>query len=344
MNIHLATLSELVELPVRLAGIFYYIVLPILLLGGLGYLLQCTLSLDMPTMRKLNFYFALPGMVYFSIVNSSLTASEVGLVVLFSVAMILCMLVVTLIAARIRGVPRDHRNALLMTTVFYNCGNYGLPLQNLAFAAEGATAQASASALQTFVVLTQNFFNFTLGTWLAATGRGGARLREGLLQIAKFPPIYALAAGLMTIGVRSLAGAEASRWAAAVEPFWKAVGYLYASFIAIALCTLGAQLALVRHTPHTYPVKLSVLLRLAVAPLIALGLTCVLGLQGFVAQVLIISSSTPTALNVILLCLEFDNHPDFAARSVFYSMIISPITVTLTVFFAKGGFLPHLTM
>ena len=46
----------------------------------------------------------------------------------------------------------------------------------------------------------------------------------------------------------------------------------------------------------------------------------------------------------MLMCLEFDNHPDYAAKAVFYSTLLSPITVTLTIFFAQGGFLPALTV
>ena len=42
----------------------------------------------------------------------------------------------------------------------------------------------------------------------------------------------------------------------------------------------------------------------------------------------------------MLLCLEFDNHPDFAARAVLYSTLLSPVTVTLVVFLAQSKLLP----
>jgi hypothetical protein len=42
----------------------------------------------------------------------------------------------------------------------------------------------------------------------------------------------------------------------------------------------------------------------------------------------------------MLLCLEFDNHPEFAARAVFTSTMASPITVTLVIFVAQSGWLP----
>jgi len=56
-----------------------------------------------------------------------------------------------------------------------------------------------------------------------------------------------------------------------------------------------------------------------------------------VAQVLLISTSTPTAVNCMLICMEFDNHPDFVARTVFYSTLLSPFTVTLAILLAHSG-------
>lgn len=343
MPSHLPLLATtLWALPGQLGQIFYFIVLPILLLAGIGFVLQRKLGLDMTTLRRLNFYFVMPAMAYFAIVTSRLRPAQVGIVVLFGLLMIACLALITFAAAFVRRVPRDQRNALAMSVMFYNSGNYALPLQKLAFQADGLGD--AAFSLQIFVMLTQNMVNFTVGVWLAATGRRRIHWKQNLLHIAKFPPLYALAAGIVTIQVRNWLGTNAPAVADALLPFRAVLQYLRDAFIAVALCTLGAQLALVRRAAHDFPVKLSVFLRLLVAPCIGLTLTCLLGLQGFLAQVLLISTCTPTAVNVMLLCLEFDNHPDHAARAVFYSTLLSPITVTLVIFLTKGGFLAHLAM
>ncbi len=330
--------SSLTGLAGQLGHIFYYVVLPVLLLAGIGWLLQRRLGLDMPTLTRLNFYFVMPGMTYFALVTSNVSPADVGAVVLFSLAMIACLAGVALAAAWARGVPREHRNALLMTAMFYNSGNYGLPLQRLAF----PDRADAAFSLQTFVMLTQNIVNFTVGVWLAATGRGQIRWKDSLLHVVKFPPLYSLAAGLLTIWARNALGGRAPAVLEALAPFRESVRYVNDAFVAVALCTLGAQLATVRHEPADYPVKLSVVLRLLIAPVIGLGLVYAFGLSGFLAQLLLISTSAPTAINVMLLCLHFDNHPDYAARTVFYTTVLSPITVTLVIFLAKGGFLARL--
>ena len=349
MSTHALPLAvDLATLPAQLGEIFYTIVLPILLLAGVGWVIQRTLGLDMPTMTRLNFYFLMPGMAYFSIVTSPISGDDVLRVALFTVCMIAASGALTLIVALARGVPREHRNTMLMTTMFYNSGNYGLPLQKLAFRdpsdapGTGAGRGDEAFSLQIFVMLTQNIVNFTLGITLAATGRNKVHWKRNLMHILKFPPIYALTAGLLTLWIRSRFADASPSLARALAPFWTAITYLKGAFIAVALGTLGAQLALVRRAVHDFPVKTSVFLKLLIAPCIGVALTFLLGLDGFIAQVLIISTSMPTAVNVMLLCLEFDNNPDYAARAVFYATLLSPVTVTLTVFLTRSGLLPHL--
>ena len=326
----------------QLWHVFYTIVLPVLLLAGVGYLLQRRLGLDMPTLVRLNFYFVIPCLIYVSLVSSPITAGRAFTVIVFNVATMAAMAAVTYLAAVVRKVPRGRRSTMLMTTLFHNSGNYGLPLQKLAFHQTPFAAQAE--PLQIFVVLTQNFTGFTVGVLLAASGSPDRRWKEKLLHIAKFPPLYALAAGLLTVQIRLWLGADAPRVAEALAPFWVVLVYIKSAFLAVALATLGAQLANIRRGGDRYPLRLSVFLRLLIGPAIGLGAVYAFALTGYMAQLLLISCATPTAVNAMLMCLEFDNHPDYAAKAVFYSTLLSPITVTLTIFFAQGGFLPALTV
>ena len=329
---------SILELPAQLGQIFYTIVLPILLLAGIGWLIQRALGLEMTTLRRLNFYFVMPAIIYYALVTSSLTVEGVSVVVGFALACLCVQGVVTYAATRVRGMPADLRRATMMTTMFHNSGNYGLPLQELAFSARGLGAAAMTH--QAFVMITQNMVSFTVGIVIVAGGKKDRHLKENLLHIAKFPPLYALAAALITMLVRGLLADSAPHVAGALAPLWAVVVHVKNAFIAVALLTLGAQLALVARRRDRYPIKMSVILRLLVGPAIALAVIYAMGIEGFVAQVLLISSATPTAVNCMLLCLEFENHPDFAARAVFYSTLLSPITVTLAIFLAQGDLLP----
>jgi len=57
---------------------------------------------------------------------------------------------------------------------------------------------------------------------------------------------------------------------------------------------------------------------------------------------LLIGTAVPSAVNCALLCVQFDNHPNYAARAVLYSTLLSPLTVTGVILFAQGGFLDQL--
>ncbi|MEX0653392.1 MAG: AEC family transporter [Phycisphaeraceae bacterium] len=325
---------------VQLGTIAYAVVLPLLLMIGIGFAVQRMLGLDMPTLTRLNFYLVVPGMVYFALVASEVSWRDVGVVMGFSLLAMATWAGVTLLVAALRGVPRDQRNAMLMSTIFYNAGNYGLPLQELAFRPAGRAASEQAMSLQVFVMLVQNITGFTLGVLLAAGQFRDGMWKRNLLHIVKFPPIYALAAAMVTIGVRHALGDRAGEVGEALRPFWETVLYVKDGFVVVALATLGAQLATVTRRGVYYPVTTTVLLRLLAAPTIGFALIWLLGIEGFTSQVLLISTATPTSVNCLLLCLQFDNHPDYVARNVFYSTVLSPVTVTLVILLSQSGLLP----
>ncbi len=322
----------------RFGQIFYFVVLPILLLAGVGFLLQRTSGLDMPTLTRLNFHFVVPVLIYVSVVRQEHIGEQVWQVVCFSAAMLLALGAVAFVVAWARKVAPDQRNVLMMNTMFYNSGNFGLPMQELAFRPVGLGQ--TASALQAFVVVVQNLLGFTLGVLLAATGRKDTHWKQNLLHIAKFPPLYALAAAFITLQIRSALGDRAEGAAAALRPFWGVLVTIHSAFLAVALVTLGAQLAVIRRGGRRYPVKLSVLLRLLVGPALGLAMIYAFGLRGFIAQMLLISTASPTAVNTMLMCIKFDHHGDFAAKSVFYSTLLSPVTVTSVIFLAQADVLP----
>ena len=316
--------------------IAWYIVAPVMILVGLGFAIQKKFGLHMPTMVKLNFYVAVPGIVLHAIIGSNLSASDVGQVVGFTLTAMCVWAVLTYTVARLRGIPRDQRRAMLMTSLFYNSGNYGLPVQELAFR-HTPFGSAGATGLQVFVLIIQNISTFSLGVLLAAGDLHDGRWKKNLMHIVRFPPIYALTIGLVTVMTRHALGEQAQAVANAIQPIWDAITYAKNGFVVIALVTLGAQLATVVRGEGKGPVTTSVFLRLVAGPIVGFTLLKLLGWTGPIAQVLLISTAMPTAVNCMLLCMEFDNHPSYVARSVFYSTLLSPITVTLTILLAQSG-------
>ncbi|MDY0394103.1 AEC family transporter [Virgibacillus halophilus] len=119
------------------------------------------------------------------------------------------------------------------------------------------------------------------------------------------------------------------------EFIWVPANYIAEGMISVALLTLGAQVANLRLTAGLSKVTYSLLLRLMGGPIIAFVIIKLFGMEGVIAQALLIASAMPTSVNSSVIAQEYDNHPALAAQIVLFSTLISSITVTLTIYFAR---------
>lgn len=341
-------LLDIVSAAGRLGTIFYQICLPILLLAGLGYVLQRYIGLDIHTLKSITFYVTLPTVIFTSVATSTVPAGDVGRVLLFVATFLLLGGILTYVGLASRGVDPAHRRAIVITSMNPNAGNFGFPVQELVFRSIGRGA--AAQTLLAFVIITQNLLNFTIGVAFLAGGGEGRSIKQHLKTILEFPPIYALVAAIVVKQVggvlsslesSALFGADPSIVVeSVVAPFRRVLSLIRGAFIPLALLTLGAQLGTMDLRRSDYPVALSVILRIVAGPVFAFLLLALFGIQGFLAQVLFLAFGGPSAVNAMLLCLEFDAAPDLAARTVLYTTLASPISVTILIFLAGGGFFP----
>ncbi len=342
-------MSSALQLLGSLGSIGYFIVLPVLGLMVFGYALQRWLTLDMPTLTRLNFYLVVPAFIFVSVLTTELKSSQIALVVGFTLVVQLIGGLLAWGVMKARGVPASQHPAAVMAQIFFNSGNYGLPLQGFAFREQGLSGPAM--SLQVFVIIVQNITSFSIGIVLAALGgrdehtpRPSARQMLG--HVFSLPPIWTVTAALMLrFLATSLPPDTFDAWLVPLQPWWDMLKIAKDGFMVIAMVTLGAQLATVKRGGLRYPVTTSIVLRLVASPALALGLIWgwhgLVGIDPFVAQVLLIASATPTAVNAMLLCLQFDNHPDYLARAVFWSTVVSPITMTAVILLSRTGALPN---
>jgi predicted permease len=123
-------------------------------------------------------------------------------------------------------------------------------------------------------------------------------------------------------------------------PVYTALDTVADGLVPVALVTLGAQMAVLKVPRLSRPLGLSLALRLLVGPVLSFALVIgmkMLGapLHGDLAQALVTSASYPTAVNSALVAIEYDNEPEFASAAVFYSTLISAITVSLTIYLVR---------
>jgi hypothetical protein len=214
--------------------------------------------------------------------------------------------------------PTTDKRSLQMATMFYNSGNYGIPLMTLAFPGTGPL-------LQVFVVLTQNVSLFSVGILLSASGAhsGWRNLLPVLRQISLWAVSAALVVRWLEVPVQDY------RW------LWVPVEYFHHALVGVALVSLGAQLSQTRARQNFARLSWALSLRLLGGPVVAFLFVRLLGFHGETAAVLIVSSAFPTAVNTALLAHEFEADAQFASAAVFYSTLLSMLTVSLLIVVLK---------
>jgi predicted permease len=299
----------------ELLKIAWEVITPIFLLIGVGFAVQRRIGLDTKSLVRLNFWIFVPALLFVNIVSSKLTAASLLSIAIHFLILFVSMFALAWYGARLIGAGDRLRRALTASVLFYNSGNYGLPVAQLAFGGTGVAVQA-------IIIMFQNVTNFTVGLALHAGGREGGSRRQTVAAVFKLPMIYVLVAAWAWRGTGWVLPA----------PLKSSLDILATGTVPVALIALGAQMATLRSHPFSRALALSLLLRLCVGPLLGFAIVSLMGIRGPLAQAIVVSTSFPTAVNSALLAIEFDNEPDFAAASVFYSTLLSAITVSFVIF------------
>jgi malate permease and related proteins len=317
---------------------------PILLMIAAGALLRYQFKIDLGTLSKLNLYLLVPAFVFDKVSTSTLSWAQMGGVVTISMVQVVTLGLLVFGIGRLLGASRKTLAAVALAVMFYNSGNYGLPLAQLAFPGREAAARGLAlaadtttkdgGAVQAFVLMTQNILTYTLGLAIAAMAHPGG-VGKSMLRVFRLPMLPTLTAALIA---RYWLHGGADR---ALPVFIsKTASYLADGLVPIALVTLGAQLASNPRWPHWRPVSLVMILRLGFGPiqmalllwgfhLLGWPALDLWGKTGWPAELLILTAGVPTAVGTLLLTLELDGDADLAADCVFWTTVFSCLTIAI---------------
>ena len=301
-----------------LLEVFAQVMVPILVVVGGGYLFRLTVDMDLRPLSRVSLYLLSPALIFSSLVEAEIAGGQTLRIVAFSVLLVGIMSVLTLAAGGMFRFSRETNTALMLSTMFTNTGNYGLPLALFAFGQQGFE-----QAILFFVM--QGILVQTIGIYLASSGHGG--WREGAATLLKMPQLYAVGAAL------------ALRWAGPeivttseniASNLFRGVSLMGDAAIPILLVLLGAELARAEiDTRDVVGISVAVIIRLFVAVPISYGLAYVLGLDPLPAKLAVVLGSMPTAVNVIVLALEFDLRPKLVSSIVIVSTVLSFVTLTI---------------
>jgi len=293
-------------------------IIPIMLTVGLGFALECRRPLDVRALASIAIYILLPSLIFSSLLTTELTLEEALPLVAVALLVTATLWVLGALASRARRWPRDDESVFLLTTLFMNAGNMGMPLALYAFGERGLD-------LAVLWVLVINSLMNTVAVYYASRHRGGRR--QAVRTVLGLPTVYAAAAALLM----RAAGLGLPEFL--LDP----LRLLGRATIPVAQLLLGIQLAKARSrvSLHLPGVLLPNAVRLLLAPALAALYVSLLGLGGLSAKIAILMSAMPTAVNILIYATEFGLQPRRVATAVFTSTLAS--FVTLSVLLAALG-------
>lgn len=299
-------------------ALFGNVLLPILLVVGLGALVQRFHPLHIPTLSKLQIYLFVPAFLFVRVFDSTLSWREIaGIAGAVLLAELLLAIPLWVLLRRLQ-VRQNAIAVVVLSGVVFNAGNFGIPLAERAWGSAGGAVQA-------LIAMMSNLTLWGLGYGLMAVLAG--QKREAVWGYLKLPMLYVLAL------------AFALRAAKVTLP--SALGYplhlIADGLVPLALVTLGAQLAQQARWPRWRVIVPLLALKLLAMPLVMAGVVWALGLWPWPGALLIVASAAPTAVNTFLMTLEQGGDAELAADCVFWTTLVSAVTVTLVLAVVQLG-------
>lgn len=300
-----------------MATFFYillHIVFPIFVLVCIGFIMQRKFHLDIRTLTRLSMYVFIPAVLVTKIYEAKVTLQFFWTLIIYIIGIQLIMMALGEVIPRMLHYPKSIRKCFSNSLLFFNSGNYGLPLIELVF------KNPIATTAQVFIMVIQNITTNTVGVFQASTGNSS--YKEALKNVLSMPSMYVLAAVAVV------------KWTGAVipEPILVPLQYISGGFVGFALLLLGVQLAEIDFKFKINDILIASFIRLILSPILGYCLVLLLGVDGILAKSLIIGASTPTAVNTAIIAKEFDNEPEYAAQMVFVSTILSSVTISLVIY------------
>ncbi len=291
------------------------VIFPVFIIVMLGFFLQRKFQFDLNTFSKVTTYVLMPAVAFVNVYKSEISGELVLEVLLFlfmqSAALILFSECISKAAKYDRSFAATFKN----TIVLNNSGNFGLPVSQLVF-----SNNPLGLSIQVIVLIFQNLLTFTYGLFNSVSTE--KKSFAAIFEVLKLPILYAFFIGLM------LNFLNVSLPDIVLGPILN----LSNAFLAIALITLGAQVAFLKVSRITLHLALSVAGRLVLSPILAFCIILLLGMEGTTAQALFIASSFPSSRNSALFALEYNNYPEYAAQVVLISTILSSFTVAIVIY------------
>ncbi|MCX5864820.1 MAG: AEC family transporter [Deltaproteobacteria bacterium] len=283
------------------------------LLMGMG--LRRLANFPRETSQALNLfaiYLSLPALVLLKVPQLHFSA-EILVPVIMAWAMLAVSALIIIILGKILDWQREIIGVLLLLIPLGNTSFFGIPMVQAFFGESGIPYAVLYDQLGSFLALA------TYGAVVLALYGNGAKptMRSVLSKVVSFPPFITL---ILALACRSLT----------FPPSLLALlNALAATLVPVVMVAVGFQLSL-RLSPEVLkPLGAGLMIKLAVAPLIALLCCRLLGLGSLAAKVAVFEAGMPPMVSAGALAIMAGLSPRLTAALIGLGIVLSFLTLPL---------------
>ncbi|CEA01320.1 Membrane transport protein [Jeotgalicoccus saudimassiliensis] len=297
------------------------VMLPIAIIVLIGYTAQLKLNLDRPTLGKLMINYIIPGFIFMNLYKSNIDFTLLLYIMVFLFIFALISYAASVIIAKISGVKGQHTVLFTNSSLFYNAGNYGVPVNDLVFKSD-----PFAMSVQVMMVVFQNIIAYSYGIFVLSAENTGKF--KALLGYFKMPIFYGLFLGLLfnyfNVGLPA--------------PVISSLDYIREAMIGMVLFILGTQIAGIRFRHLRVTAFIATVVKLLIIPALALPLLLLFNVDGVVAQAILITTAMPASVNSSVIAQQYSSDPEYAAEIVMMSTLLSAVTLPFVIYTALAVF------
>ncbi len=113
--------------------VFGEVILPIVVIAGIGYMLEGAFPLDPRTLNRVSLYGLSPCLLFVTLLRTQISGGEALRLSLLMLLVVVSMCLCAYLVAHAMQLSARQRSGFMLASTFMNSGNYGLPATRFAF-------------------------------------------------------------------------------------------------------------------------------------------------------------------------------------------------------------------
>jgi malate permease and related proteins len=299
---------------------FIVVLVPVFCIFALGFIGQKVIGFDPKALSTMALYLMSPVLAFRTFYENELNMDYLYLAV-YGLGICFGLISIVYAIAYFKKYSKSETSSLILSSVFMNNGNYGTPVALFAFGAVGFD-------IAVIFMVIQQLIMSTIGIYYAAKGSDEHDgIRAALMAVVRMPVVYGAILGI----VFQLTRIDIS------EIFYESINLVADAAIPTIMIILGMQLAKISLKKlEIEKVSYSLIIKLAISPLLAVVFAMILPVSEIVRNVMILMAAMPSAANTTMFALQFNTKPDFVSSVTLISTLSSIVTLPIVLWLISG--------